>query len=701
MAPRTRSSARAGVQVLAPEESRDPSVPPTLSDCEETVSAEDSEPEIIIKRKTRKRTRKDYQESDTPVEPQAKRVRGKQGKLKGIMNMPIEVFTEISKYLYPLDLILLSRANKFFRQLLMNRSAIQTWRYALSNVPGLPPCPEQLCEPQYAALLFTKYCSMCGKQAPRPMDPMLLVRLCALCRDQESKPVDCDESGLVHTSTTLLPQKGGRHQWSCLRRDSIAYNNELDTIRRTGDQKTIRKWFDNRRREVNARKQNAQPLIKFINQMEAEQSDDLATRKGQRQDEIESRLLKLEWEEGDFEMREKPAMKKWKSLVCIAKPLTERDWEKILPQLTPLLERNRELRLEAETSTRQRDRESKTRRWLWDAFNQLEPYATLGEPQPKHGESTVSSGSTQSLPESAEDLRTLKAPHPALDQVIVLEPFQQLLTTDVPMEDFELALAAMRPALETAVLGWRANFEQSLIELLPPDDEATGEGSQSPTQGAGAVITSDSVLEPRILVNGRPMGDLSLGTRRLLRADTIFDRGDTSIKLYPESFAPQWSTPDLSVYRYNEELSKMSKALLASMGYANSTYLQMKALGPAFSCGRCVSRNCVTWREMLKHYVRERNKWDITRKHKLFKKGKNAYIFTHDTEIVHDDRPLMKMASEEDEKTAYQSSWAQRCCRICTPINNEKYETAAGVVDHVRNVHLIQDPKMNEHYTLY
>ncbi|KAG9097615.1 hypothetical protein FS749_005905 [Ceratobasidium sp. UAMH 11750] len=696
MAPRTRSSARAGVHASAPEESREPSEPPALSDYDGTVSIDDSDSPETTKPKTRKRARGDYQESDTPVEPQAKRVRGKQGKLKGIMNMPIEVFTEIAKYLYPLDLILLARANKFFRQLLMNRSAIQTWRYALNNVPGLPPCPEQLCEPQYAALLFTKYCSMCGKQAPRPMNPILLVRLCALCRDQEAKCPEGDEFGLIPTSATLVPYKGGRHQWSCLRRDSIAYKNGLDTIRLTEDQKAMREWLENRRREVSARKLSAQPLIQFINQMEAEQSDDLATRKGQRQDEIESRLLKLEWEEGDFEMLEKLAMKKWKSLVCIAKPLTEREWEKILPQLTTLLQCNRELRLAAEASTRRRDRESKTLRWLSGAFNQLAPYAILDESPPEHGETTTSN-STQLPPGLAESLRTLKAPHPTSDQVLGLEPFQQLLTTDVPMEDFELALAAMRPTLEIIIQEWRINLERSLIELLPAVDDPTAEGSQ----GTGTAMTSNPMLESTVLMNGQPIGDISLGAHRLLRADAVFDRGLATPQYYPDSFAYLWTAPHYSVHKYNEEVSQLSKALLACLGHPNATYLQIKALGPAFSCGRCISRNCVTWRELLAHYIYEREKWDTTQKHKSFKNRKITYIFTHDTDTTQSNKPLVRMTSEEDKKTPHQYTWARHCCTICTPINEAKYATLADVVDHVQNVHLIQDPKLNEHYTMY
>ncbi|KAG8736646.1 hypothetical protein FRC10_009072, partial [Ceratobasidium sp. 414] len=482
-----------------------------------------------------------------------------------------------------------------------------------------------------------------------------------------AKHPEGDEARLLSTSTTLVPQKW-RRQW-CLRRDSVTYHNDLNSVKLTGDQEAIREWSDNRRREVDARWKNAQPLVAFINRMEAEQSGDLATRKEQRQEEVESRLLKLGWEEGDFEMREKLGMKQWKSLVCVAKPLTERDWEKILPQLTTLLERNRELRLEAEALTRHRDRESKIRRWLSGALRQLEPYAILGESQPKHEETMAFSGPTQSLIGLSEDPRTLKAPHPTHDQVIVSAHFQQLLTTDVPMEDFELALAAMRPTLETMMLEWRVNLERHLIELLPSGDDPTDEGSQDPTQGTEASIPSNQILDPSILVNGQPMANLSLGVRRLLRADVIFDRGFPSPQFYPDSFAYLWATPNFLVYKYNEEVSKMSKALLASLGHPNAAYLQMKALGSAFSCGRCISRNCTTWRELLGHYIREREKWDITQKHKSFKKGKITYIFTHDTE-VQGDRPLMRMASEEEGKTPYKY---------------EKYENLADVVDHVRN----------------
>ncbi|KAF8600703.1 hypothetical protein BDV93DRAFT_447065, partial [Ceratobasidium sp. AG-I] len=87
-------------------------------------------------------------------------VRGKQGRLEGLMNMPIDIFTEIARYLMPGDIITLARSNKFFRTLLMHRSAAHLWHGAMRNVPNLPPCPPGMSEPGYLTLVFSRTCSV-------------------------------------------------------------------------------------------------------------------------------------------------------------------------------------------------------------------------------------------------------------------------------------------------------------------------------------------------------------------------------------------------------------------------------------------------------------------------------------------------------------------------------------------------------------
>ncbi|KAF8597363.1 hypothetical protein BDV93DRAFT_453056, partial [Ceratobasidium sp. AG-I] len=72
----------------------------------------------------------------------------------------------IASHLTPAELLFLARSSKFFRKMFMSRSSINTWRSAFGNVPGLPPCPPELCEPQYASLLFSKSCSVCVVHKP-------------------------------------------------------------------------------------------------------------------------------------------------------------------------------------------------------------------------------------------------------------------------------------------------------------------------------------------------------------------------------------------------------------------------------------------------------------------------------------------------------------------------------------------------------
>ncbi|KAG8791511.1 hypothetical protein FRC12_008999 [Ceratobasidium sp. 428] len=537
------------------------------------------------------------------------RARGKQGELQGLMNMPIEVFTEISKYLYPLDLILLSRANKFFRQLLMSRSTIQTWRYALSNVPGLPPCPVELCEPQYAALMFSKHCSMCGKQALRPMDPDLQVRLCVSCRDQEAQCLGNSVYGAVPTSTTLVPPMGGHSQLCCLRKDLDAYYSEYDVFKQANGLDAAFRWVQQRRREIITRSENARPLAEFIELMEEIQSNDWAIRKLERQVEIESRLLKLGWENGDFMMRERTGTKQWKSLVCIAMPLTERAWNRILPQLSILLEHNRKLRLEYEASARKSTRKYTVLEWLHKTLREMEPYARVLDDDPgeniNQAQEDLYSATryTEDHQELKHASKKLKAPYPDPDRVIAWNPFKLLVDADVSMEGLELHLAGIRPTLDALLLDWRSNLERDFAKLLPVDMDLIAGSLGSLTSGLGTnnTATARSIPEFTILVGGEPTSSLPSDTQKLLRADAIFHRtNNTTYYYYPEDFAPLWpAVPSTTIWHFNEEASKIAKALLVALGNPNVTFLQLKAAGPAFSCGRCVSRNCATWREMV------------------------------------------------------------------------------------------------------
>jgi hypothetical protein len=106
-----------------------------------------------------------------------KPLRGSRGKLMNFFAMPIDIFVEvclthidrmlqvtrnslqIASHLCPIDLLHLARTSKFLRAVLMSRiTSNHIWKASRANIDGLPACPSDLSEPQYARLVFDNSC---------------------------------------------------------------------------------------------------------------------------------------------------------------------------------------------------------------------------------------------------------------------------------------------------------------------------------------------------------------------------------------------------------------------------------------------------------------------------------------------------------------------------------------------------------------
>ncbi|KAF8173650.1 hypothetical protein BJ912DRAFT_71641 [Pholiota molesta] len=111
--------------------------------------------------------------------PKLKRVK-MLGKLSGLLALPLDIFFEITSHLHPLDLLHLSRASRHFARMFLRTDNRHAWLAARRTVEGLPDCPSDLSEAQYAHLLFESICSGCGKIGRRLLFN-LRVRLCASC----------------------------------------------------------------------------------------------------------------------------------------------------------------------------------------------------------------------------------------------------------------------------------------------------------------------------------------------------------------------------------------------------------------------------------------------------------------------------------------------------------------------------------------
>ncbi|TDL24873.1 hypothetical protein BD410DRAFT_744574 [Rickenella mellea] len=94
--------------------------------------------------------------------------------------MPVDIFIEVASHLAPLDLLHMAQSSKQLRQNLMSKHSKPIWRTARDSL-GMPDCPPDMSEPQYAQFIFTKNCYVCDKVTVQTIEYALRVRLCKRC----------------------------------------------------------------------------------------------------------------------------------------------------------------------------------------------------------------------------------------------------------------------------------------------------------------------------------------------------------------------------------------------------------------------------------------------------------------------------------------------------------------------------------------
>ncbi|KAF8600101.1 hypothetical protein BDV93DRAFT_288021 [Ceratobasidium sp. AG-I] len=146
----------------------------------------------------------------------------------------------------------------------------------------------------------------------------------------------------------------------------------------------------------------------------------------------------------------------------------------------------------------------------------------------------------------------------------------------------------------------------------------------------------------------------------------------------------------------------IAKALLSALGRPEATYLELKAVGNAFLCGRCyLDRRCKTWKQMIQHYIKEESSWNNVQMLSRVQDASDfTYSFAHDLKIIKRGKPLIRVASQEErtQPPALPHHGPYKLCRPCKSVDLGYYETVDQVVDHLREVHLINEPQEGIHY---
>ncbi|KAG7086121.1 hypothetical protein E1B28_002080 [Marasmius oreades] len=279
-----------------------------------------------------------------------RRTRGKHGLLEKLAKeAPLDIYLEVFKHLEPRDILHLSRTNKDFRNFLMASSSLSIWREARENVSDLPPLPIDLNEPQYASLLFGNNCYACLRS---PCDNVIWecrVRCHKSCMSQlfinynriENRPArlnDSDLRNVIAHAPFYFGQIGknrGRFWFIPMFERLFAKYKEIQR-----DQSAVRKWNEEKGRRFKLITNHVRQCLIWERKRRAGQE---RLRKERRQEVIE-RLSASGW--GVEELNHNEFF--LHSLLKISKPITERMWSSLEPQLVDLLQTLKDRRLKEE-----------------------------------------------------------------------------------------------------------------------------------------------------------------------------------------------------------------------------------------------------------------------------------------------------------------------------------------------------------------
>ncbi|KAJ8520509.1 hypothetical protein ONZ45_g2690 [Pleurotus djamor] len=305
------------------------------------------------------------------VDGETKRVvpRGK-GKLRNLPQMPLDILFEIFGFLTPLDVLRLARTTKDFRSVLMKRSAISLWKTVFDNVPGTPEKPEDICEPAWANFLFTNHCYQCFSPRPSHTFGGHYVRFCKRCATDKEFDVRTSEVSQKLLRLGISPYDSpcrvysiayeyeGTYAWSSKHyssRSRLSYlrvdlDDFLEGYERVRQNEEERKAFLEQRKERFRLIDQRIPVYKkWFTEKHDERSAERDDIRAARFEAIQQKLSDLGWASelktlGPSDMdtlRQLPNVK-------VPRPLTNRMWNKIEPEIVPLMEGFRDERLKKE-----------------------------------------------------------------------------------------------------------------------------------------------------------------------------------------------------------------------------------------------------------------------------------------------------------------------------------------------------------------
>ncbi|EPT01404.1 hypothetical protein FOMPIDRAFT_83398 [Fomitopsis schrenkii] len=363
------------------------------------------------------------------------------GRLKDMLIMPLDVLHEIFMCFLPQDLLSLSRTSKAFHEILLRKSSGCYWKEALGRIEGPPPCPKELIEPAWVALLYSRStCTECGNTSKltEAVWPFLM-RLCGSCRPGiviEQTPVysilmKYDLPNDIITEIKGYNRKLGGPFWLRSEVDEV-----LDGWRRLKRSASdIPGW----EAFVKERSERVKALQAFQHScLEWAKVEDAREQRirDERYKFIASKLEDIGWG-AELKFLEWDLRLKRHKLVEVAKPLTDRKWRKVYKGLMKFMESIREERLAHDTCMRISHR--------WRTLSDVGPIL-VKEYLDNHPEMQHYGLNTADLVQTPEFREIMYAPEDA-----------------VVNEDIFMAL---RPKMDAIVEEWVSQKREQLREMV-------------------------------------------------------------------------------------------------------------------------------------------------------------------------------------------------------------------------------------------
>ncbi|KAG8714181.1 hypothetical protein FRC09_017901 [Ceratobasidium sp. 395] len=665
------------------------------------------------------------------------RKRGKKVPPKRLLDLPSAAFNEISKYLMPVDLLSLARTNKFFRKMFISRASQHLWKAAMVNISNMPPCPEELSEPQYISLLYSPTCSSCGTNVfHRRIDPYLLVRLCDSCLENQVEEWRGDKNNIQFLPHTHLIGKPQSSTTFVLKRDIEDMNKST-----AKGQKGVAAYKKARSKRVKERQavgdtipgcpqptkvneQLGDKLEDFLNWMELGPMDGLEQRREQRWEQIKTRLLAEGWKEEEFQLRYSP---EWRQLVWQPRPVTDRSWPELREELLPFVKKT--YYMSTAQKKRREARIGKLQSFTRSIWNPLPPlvHVTLKIP---HNENEPVSNYT--APRSDFQDVTAWIPFPSTNEFLMWPMIRNIIGEDISPEDVEARLKDIKDEVVQAITEWRDKLEQDVIGIWNSGLHGSNEvsGAALHTTGSTALRAVGRAFPEFVVTYGKPDGttttnfsELSPNIQVLLRADVMF-KGDWHDHQFPNivpeaysgcmligfseetTYGTRWNK---NKFERDDDMSAVARNLLARVGRPDAVGAEMQALGRNFTCGRCHRTMSDSWEGLVRHYTAEQRQARLAQA-KIQANPKSGFVYrnTHDLGPG-DPKPFAHFLTGSQAADVYEETMDYQfyvmSCMKCEEMEIPAryfYTRSRGVdspmLEHLRDVHGIPKGKMGVHF---